>query len=104
MGDIADGIINGDFDELTGEYLGRGAGFPRSNYKEKHGKKKHNFLPTLQAIQKILADNGYTVSIQKPIDYGTQIRTLSGAIINIYTSGKVCIQGKPDEKLKQLIK
>lgn len=30
MGDIADGIINGDFDQYTGEYLGRGGGFPRS--------------------------------------------------------------------------
>jgi hypothetical protein len=30
MGEIADGLINGDFDFFTGEYLGRGNGFPRS--------------------------------------------------------------------------
>ena len=30
MGEIADSIINGDFDEISGEYLGRGQGFPRS--------------------------------------------------------------------------
>lgn len=30
MGDIADGILNGDFDEYTGEYIGPGQGFPRS--------------------------------------------------------------------------
>lgn len=30
MGDIAEGILNGDFDEITGEYLGEGMGFPRS--------------------------------------------------------------------------
>lgn len=30
MGEIADGLINGDFDFYTGEYLGRGDGFPRS--------------------------------------------------------------------------
>ena len=30
MGEIADGLINGDFDEETGEYIGEGMGFPRS--------------------------------------------------------------------------
>lgn len=30
MGDIAEGLINGDFDQYTGEYIGRGGGFPRS--------------------------------------------------------------------------
>lgn len=30
MGDIAEGLINGDFDFFTGEYMGNGGGFPRS--------------------------------------------------------------------------
>ncbi len=30
MGDIADSIINGDFDYITGEYIGEGYGFPRT--------------------------------------------------------------------------
>ena len=29
MGDIADGLIDGTFDSLTGEYLGEGQGYPR---------------------------------------------------------------------------
>ena len=33
MGDIADAIINGDFDEQTGEWLGEGDGFPRTRVK-----------------------------------------------------------------------
>ena len=33
MGEIADGLINGDFDFYTGEYLGRGGGFPRTGNK-----------------------------------------------------------------------
>lgn len=32
MGEIAEGLINGDFDFYTGEYLGRGNGFPRSQH------------------------------------------------------------------------
>lgn len=30
MGEIADGLINGDFDAYTGEYIGRGKGYPRT--------------------------------------------------------------------------
>lgn len=30
MGEIADGLINGDFDSVTGEYLGEGFGYPRT--------------------------------------------------------------------------
>lgn len=30
MGDIADGLINGDFDYITGEFLGLGIGVPRT--------------------------------------------------------------------------
>jgi len=33
MGDIADGLINGDFDSETGEYLGEGPGYPRTRSK-----------------------------------------------------------------------
>ncbi len=43
MGEIADGMIDGTFDSMTGEYLGEGPGYPRtfanrpartSNYKK----------------------------------------------------------------------
>ena len=30
MGECADAIINGDFDGITGEWLGEGQGFPRT--------------------------------------------------------------------------
>lgn len=30
MGDMAEAILNGDFDEQTGEWLGEGMGYPRS--------------------------------------------------------------------------
>lgn len=30
MGEIADGLIDGEFDFYTGEYLGKGVGFPRT--------------------------------------------------------------------------
>lgn len=32
MGEIADGLIDGTFDSITGEYLGEGPGYPRTNY------------------------------------------------------------------------
>lgn len=33
MGEIADGLIDGTFDEITGEYLGEGPGYPRTRVK-----------------------------------------------------------------------
>lgn len=30
MGEIAEGLINGDFDFYTGEYIGKGYGYPRT--------------------------------------------------------------------------
>lgn len=46
MGDIADMMINGDMDFFTGEYIGRGGGFPRTLDRslpwEKRKKKTHN--------------------------------------------------------------
>lgn len=40
MGDIADGILDGDFDEETGEYIGPGMGFPRSLAREQREKQQ----------------------------------------------------------------
>lgn len=39
MGDIADATINGDFDFLTGEYIGRGGGYPRN----KGDRRRYNY-------------------------------------------------------------
>jgi len=36
MGEIADSMINGEFDYITGEYIGRPTGYPRTN--ERYGK------------------------------------------------------------------
>lgn len=35
MGDIADGLVDGTFDSVTGEYLGKGPGYPRTFEKGK---------------------------------------------------------------------
>jgi hypothetical protein len=40
MGEIADSIINGDFDCYTGEYIGRGFGIPRTHNKSLPWEKK----------------------------------------------------------------
>lgn len=40
MGEIADAMIDGEFDYITGEYLGRGCGYPRTlerGYNKKSG-------------------------------------------------------------------
>lgn len=47
MGDMADAILDGEFDEWSGEYLGPGVGYPRSNDPDHPSnawkrRKKHN--------------------------------------------------------------
>jgi hypothetical protein len=42
MAEIADGLINGDFDFYTGEYLGRGYGIPRTHNKSLTWEKSKN--------------------------------------------------------------
>jgi hypothetical protein len=42
MGEIADGLINGDFDFHTGEYIGRGGGFPRTRHGNLFGRKSED--------------------------------------------------------------
>lgn len=46
MGEIADAIINGEFDYLTGEYIGEPVGYPRrkKNKRKKSNKQKQNKL------------------------------------------------------------
>jgi hypothetical protein len=45
MGDIADAIINGDMDEVTGEWLGDGQGFPRSIHHNESHKRNRGIVP-----------------------------------------------------------
>lgn len=56
MGEIADGLINGDFDSFTGEYLGKGPGYPRTRDKslpwEYKGKTKGSDI-SVSSIQKL---------------------------------------------------
>ena len=55
-------------------------------------------------IQDGLRKHGFNILDIKPIQHGTQIRLLEGAIINIYRTPKILVQGKSvfesPEKLK----
>lgn len=60
MGEIADGMINGDFDSLTGEYLGEGAGFPRTRQQDngvhyKEPRQPDKYAKSTKTIRKELA-------------------------------------------------
>lgn len=40
MGEIAEGLLDGEFDYITGEYLGEGVGFPRTLHDTKYVRRK----------------------------------------------------------------
>lgn len=43
MGEIADSIINGEFDYISGEYLGDGVGYPRT-----HTHSRREYIPPIE--------------------------------------------------------
>lgn len=56
-------------------------------------------------IQDGLRKHGFTIIDTKSIQYGTQIRLFEGAIINVYRTPKILVQGKSvfesPEKLRE---
>lgn len=61
MGDIADGLLDGTFDSITGEYLGEGPGYPRT-YEKDNGvhyyeepRNREKFSKSTKAIRRELA-------------------------------------------------
>lgn len=76
MGEMADGLINGDFDYITGEYMGEGHGFPRTHQKQRKAedlswKKVVGFLGNMGVKQhlhpQILKDYGCKYTGKKPL-------------------------------------
>ena len=91
MGEIADSLINGEFDFYTGEYIGRPVGYPRTfdrslpwekrgnanpvggvfNYLNIKGFNKNTRMPVLQAYAKLkkwdIPDHDYTKVICEKI-------------------------------------
>jgi len=59
MGDIAEGLLNGDFDEITGEYLGPGQGFPRSLHYN-NGPREYDSSSALYGVKNYLRKRGVT--------------------------------------------
>lgn len=45
MGEIAEGMLDGEFDYVTGEYIGQGVGFPRTLQDDKYVRRKKNKNP-----------------------------------------------------------
>lgn len=43
MGEIADSLISGEFDYITGEYLGEAVGYPRT-----HAYCRHKYIPPIE--------------------------------------------------------
>lgn len=92
MSDIADGILNGDFDEITGEYIGPGQGFPRS-INDKNNISIYN--PTSNAVwgvrkstKKYLSKKLYNLFI---LDYGKNILNIKSSQIE-----EICVEIQKD--------
>ena len=68
--------------------------------------KKHIDIKTklVPDIKEKITTAGYTITVERDIQYGYQFRTASGISVNIYTSGKITVSGDNAEELRKLLK
>lgn len=57
----------------------------------------------LDSTAALLLKNGYHITAERKIAYGKQYILSSGSIVNLFDSGKINVQGKPDAQLKKLM-
>lgn len=60
---------------------------------------KDNRMSALNIIS-TLHEHGFAITSAEPIAYGTQIRLTCGAIVNVFTTGKVVLQGRATKQDK----
>ncbi|MEF9922996.1 MAG: hypothetical protein RR854_00280 [Muribaculaceae bacterium] len=65
MGEIADSIINGDLDYITGEYIGEGYGYPRTYHKNKSKVRKPKKL--VKKLERVQIKNDEELSFEEII-------------------------------------
>ena len=53
MGEYADMILNGDVDMYTGEYLGEGDGYPRSDHGDRYYQRRRKYKYTIRELQEM---------------------------------------------------
>ena len=70
MGEIADAIINGEFDFITGVYLGKGAGYPRTrtNFKNRSKVKAgRNYQSNKSKVWRLMFCDGNPANLSETI-------------------------------------
>lgn len=65
MGEIADSLINGEFDYITGEYIGEPCGYPRSMYE--NAKPNRKGKDSVWGVIKYLLINGISANEHKSL-------------------------------------
>jgi predicted nucleotide-binding protein len=53
---------------------------------------------TIEELQKTITDKGYSISSEKDVPYGKQLKLSNGATITCFDKGKIQVQGKSDIK------
>lgn len=84
MGEIADGLINGDFDFYTGEYIGRGYGIPRTRNRSLEWEKNNYTRSKNEAF------NGVSKYLKR---HGFKDKEISQVIVEyVQTDGKASLK------------
>lgn len=105
MGEIADSLINGDFDFHTGEYLGRGYGIPRTRDRSLPWEKRNK--PTCKkdfTLSKESAYNGVKNYINQKWNGSANIPSVRDVVSEYFNENNIdlkqkCLEIQKDFKL-----
>lgn len=61
------------------------------------------YQTTIAIVKSILQSRNYFITMELEISGGWQIRTSTGAIVNVMKSGKIVLQGKKDAYIQELL-
>ncbi len=57
----------------------------------------------INQLKELLQNKGFTVTAEKEIPHGIKLTIADGTIVNVYKTGRISVQGKNPEPLKQLL-
>ncbi len=69
--------------------------------KKRHFDIQKELVPSVRSK---LGLGGFTITVEESIPFGWQIKTSGGAVVNIYTTGRIVVAGKNTEELQKLFK
>jgi hypothetical protein len=68
----------------------------------KYQRKMEQLPQIIDTVKAKLEKAGCVITLEAPIEFGWKLTISTGAVVAIYHTGKVTVQGKPDERVSKI--